>query len=517
MMQDIGSHRERPHKTLESELHKRCFWSMLLLDRFHSINLARPGAMQDMDSDLSDVLEVDDEMWSLEPDATPPIQPEGVPSKLSIFNQLISICRISGRCLQTVYALGRTKRRISLDGPQGALWMFNDINARLKRWAQDLPPFLRLPHPGDKDNSPLFPDIALMWSSYYALVISANRPFVTETPSLAVPSMKICCEAAHAFATMIDACHNTSYSGLIPAMYHTAFSSAMILLVDLIGQRRAQGVYARDTGFDTAISSTSYTRQQKQEDVRKCVQVLRLAERHFPVVVTLCDMVQEFGEFWQLQLPPSCSHFTPPSASLPSEPHVSSFHNNDSQEHVATFNNNEPLGSTLVTAGEPEPLPHLQNQDFPGIPFKSASEYNFLPYSPHPNDVLPNIHLANISHLTSEQQSAELMDLNLIQAWNGSHIESSSTSTISNQTHSHTLQQLEGPNHNVLDILQSWSSGHLEYNPSLPRPELLYTGDPTEDMADWNVVPAPTPNGDNLIWDSTMSQWNAMLHSLEFN
>jgi hypothetical protein len=116
--------------------------------------------------DVDDVLEVDDELWSLDPDALPPVQPQDITPKLRVFNQSIALMRISGRCLQTVvsdmvqptllmpnscvypfrifhgfmkFALDQTKRLIGMDGPKGLSWMINDINSRLLNWAHGMP------------------------------------------------------------------------------------------------------------------------------------------------------------------------------------------------------------------------------------------------------------------------------------------------------------------------------------------------------------------------------------------
>lgn len=83
----------------------------------NSITFGRHPAVQDIEyvvfhvsflqltyysTDLADALEIDDEFWSLEPNTPPPVQPPGVLSRLTVFNQVIGLARIAGRCLQTV-------------------------------------------------------------------------------------------------------------------------------------------------------------------------------------------------------------------------------------------------------------------------------------------------------------------------------------------------------------------------------------------------------------------------------
>ncbi|KAG8702477.1 hypothetical protein FRC11_011454, partial [Ceratobasidium sp. 423] len=282
MMQDIGSHRRKAQQTLESELHKRCFWTMLLFDRLHSFHFGRNGAITDSDFDLDDVLEVDDELWSLEPGAPPPVQPPGIPPNLRIFNQAIALTRISGRCLQTIYALDQTKRLIGIDRPQGLVWMVNDINSRLLNWAHGMPLDLQLPDELP-NRQPLPSAFITMWANYYEVVISINRPFISKTSELAASCLVICREAAKGFAKMarVHCSFPESRSKFIPGLCYPAFSSAMVLAIDLIMQDQAKGPTIEYSGSGLDILEDTYSRQQKAEDMRMCVQILEDGEEYF--------------------------------------------------------------------------------------------------------------------------------------------------------------------------------------------------------------------------------------------
>ncbi|KAG8740587.1 hypothetical protein FRC10_004124 [Ceratobasidium sp. 414] len=61
--------------------------------------LGRPSAMQDIDSDLENPIEVDDEYW---PVGGEPDQPPDEPSKVAYFSGLIGLSRVLGRAQQTV-------------------------------------------------------------------------------------------------------------------------------------------------------------------------------------------------------------------------------------------------------------------------------------------------------------------------------------------------------------------------------------------------------------------------------
>ncbi|EUC55532.1 fungal specific transcription factor domain protein [Rhizoctonia solani AG-3 Rhs1AP] len=259
LMQDVGVHRRKATQSLENELFKRCFWytdSIFFIDSFSQC-----------DSDLDYALEVDDQMWSLELGAPPPVQPMGVPSRLCCFNQMIKLTRIAGRCLQTVYSLESTKRQIGLDGPQGAEWMFNEINSQFNQWARDVPSFLRLPSTDNYESTRFFTDAVEMWALHYDLLIAANRPFIAKPFSpLAAPALKICCDGARECARILRAYLRTTGSILSAGMMHPAFQSAMILAVDLIAERS---------------STPSSLIDQKEEDMRECMRILKQAESKF--------------------------------------------------------------------------------------------------------------------------------------------------------------------------------------------------------------------------------------------
>ncbi|KAF8754656.1 Fungal specific transcription factor domain [Rhizoctonia solani] len=283
MMQDIGSHRMQSPQTLETELHKRCFCS-----------------------DLDNVSEIDDDLWSLEPGASPPAQPYSTSPKLSIFNQAIGLIRLYGRCLQTVYTPNRTKRMIGLGGPQGSSWAFNDINIRLKEWVRGLPSHLQLPHAQHYNNSSFFASLITLWAIYYELVVSANRSFITMSSSVALPALKICREAAREFASMAVAYSNTPGSRLVIGMTHPAFSSAMILIMDLIA---GTGSIQCDELIQSVREGT-YSRQQKEDDLRTCIKVLEQGESRFYMSGRLRDVVSDFEMILRL-------HSTPAYATAP--------------------------------------------------------------------------------------------------------------------------------------------------------------------------------------------------------
>lgn len=392
-MQDIGSHRQKSHITLKNELHKRCFWSMIILDRFYCVHLGRHGAMQEIDSDLDNVLEVDDEFWSLEPNAPPPVQPCGVPSRLAMFNQLIGLCRIASRCLQTIHTLERTKRCMGLDGAEGALWMFKNTSMQLNQWVQGVPSHLSLPHSSLYTNSPLFSNTVTMWACYYELVVSVYRPFITKVTSLlAAPSMNLCLEAARAYATMIDTHRRTPGSRLLPYTYYPAFSCAMVLVIDLVAQGRFAPPDAQNQGPGVDATCDLYSAEQKEEDLRRCMRVLEWGETRFQIAGRLRDLVREFDESWRLQ-----ASSAPFLARLP-KPVTSPSRSGISQVAIKA----EPE-ITFDISGPPDPMSVLDLPTNPKNPLEARS------------DPIPDNQSANIN-AHAERMACGLSPKNPLQA-----------------------------------------------------------------------------------------------------
>ncbi|KAF8695720.1 Fungal specific transcription factor domain, partial [Rhizoctonia solani] len=349
MMQDIGSHRMRSPQTLETELHKRCFWSLLLMDRYYG-------------SDLDNVSEIDDDLWLLEPGASPPAQPYSTSPKLSIFNQAIGLIRLYGRFLQTVHTPDSTKQMIGLDGPQGSSWAFNDINIRLKEWVRRLPSHLQLPHAKHYNNSFFFASLITLWALYYELVISANRSFIVMSSQVALPALKMCRETAREFSSMALAYANTPGSRPVIGMTHPAFSSAMILIMDLIVET---GSVQCDILIQNVREDT-YDRQQKEDDLRTCIKVLERGESRSHMSGRLRDVISDFEMILRL-------HSTSPCATAPKS------HNDASRvggSKSITFDVDSPPDITPITDGS------QQLQGFIASPSRFASLYEYVnPFS----------------------------------------------------------------------------------------------------------------------------------------
>lgn len=107
--QGLGLHRgEFPADVVEHEVRKRVWWGCFIIDRVLSMKVGRPPTIHDGPAiKVGLPLAVDDE-YIINDDARegPPVQPPGIPSKLDFINQVIPLCRLLERILDTLYSGG---------------------------------------------------------------------------------------------------------------------------------------------------------------------------------------------------------------------------------------------------------------------------------------------------------------------------------------------------------------------------------------------------------------------------
>ncbi|CAE6441528.1 unnamed protein product [Rhizoctonia solani] len=251
LAQDVGAHRKKEKVTIENELYKRAFWTLLVLDRMICAALGRPSAMQDVDSDLDPVLELDDEDWPVDGD---PFQPLEKPSRLSYFNGLIGLTRVLGRAIQTLYALDRTKRQMGIIGSQKERELLIDLQRHLEHWKQTVHSHLQV-----ETTSGIFLEQAIaLWSTYHHVNILIHREFITKESVLTVQA---------------------------------AFSSGMVLAFDLLAGEKA----SRSDRVDPWSSSEDwYPKSEKEANLETCRAILEMAETRYYIAGRWHDMLKEF-------------------------------------------------------------------------------------------------------------------------------------------------------------------------------------------------------------------------------
>ncbi|CAE6514421.1 unnamed protein product, partial [Rhizoctonia solani] len=271
LAQDIGAHRKKEGVTIENELYKRAFWSLLVLDRMICGTLGRPSVMQDLDSDLDPIMELDDEDWPIN---NVPSLPPGKPSRLSYFNGVVGLSRILERAIQTLYALDWAKRQMGLTGPEKEGELLADLQRHLEQWKMTVPPHLHLTTP--MGPAGLFLDQAVaLWSMYHHVNIIIHREFITKRSTLTADCLNRCRRSARECAKILGAHLRIEGTRPVYNTIHAAFSSGLILTFDiLVGEKASR----TDQNDPWASVETDYSRAEKEADIETCKAVLERAE-----------------------------------------------------------------------------------------------------------------------------------------------------------------------------------------------------------------------------------------------
>lgn len=265
-----------------------------MLDRLMCGTFGRTSAMQDLDSDLDNLIEVDDEYW---PVGGKPVPPLGKPSRLAFFNGMIGLSRVLGRALQTVFAIDRTKRQMGLIGHDKERELLADLRRHLERWKRTIPVHLQLLHPDQFVPSVFLDQTVSLWSTYYNINILIHRPFIAKSSPLTTECLNICRTSARACAKLIEG-HLRVNTEVLPCTIQASFSSAMVLLVDILATKKAERLKSRADGGESGpswpVSEDWYPTSEKEKDVERCRRVLARAEKNWHVAGRLHDTLREF-------------------------------------------------------------------------------------------------------------------------------------------------------------------------------------------------------------------------------
>ncbi|EUC55525.1 fungal specific transcription factor domain protein [Rhizoctonia solani AG-3 Rhs1AP] len=299
MFEALGSHRRKQSRTLADELMKRAFRCHFILDCFTSTTVGKPSALQNIDVDVDDVMEIDDLQWTPDLHALPP-PPQRSSLQLAALNHAYRLCITIDQALQTVYAPTSVKRQIGLGSSQGEEWIARSLNQQLNRWAAPIPGNLRLPDQEDFTKCPiphLYSTVTL-WTGYCYAAICINRPFITsKVPEISTTSFHNCRQAARQRAKMIQAYYEVPTA--LPLQFAIAgvFSSAMILLIDSI----ANSPTGRPRE-DTTLDSQGYSAVANERHLRICSATLERLEKYYHIAGRLNDIIKEFQDFWTSRL-----------------------------------------------------------------------------------------------------------------------------------------------------------------------------------------------------------------------
>ncbi|UOH83806.1 hypothetical protein LQV05_006544 [Cryptococcus neoformans] len=231
---------------IERELCSRAFWCLYHIDRVSCSAVGRTIAIQDYDFDLQYPADVDDEYWSTEDREKDFQQPVGKgPSMLATFIETLKLDHIVGAALQTIHT--HSKGWLKPKEITANYAVLAELDSALNDWEKQVPQALKWnPH---QSNARLFKQCALLYCRYHYVRMLIHKPFVPiqykakKQHSDALPSLRICAEAARSLAGILDAClvrgRREQYRPSVDVeMALPMWNAATILLVDIFSGKQ---------------------------------------------------------------------------------------------------------------------------------------------------------------------------------------------------------------------------------------------------------------------------------------
>ncbi|KAF9256487.1 hypothetical protein L218DRAFT_991408 [Marasmius fiardii PR-910] len=286
MALDIGAHVKRTGRlTVEGELMKRAFWVLIVMDIYTASILGRTTAIQVEGYDVDLLVECDDEFWDHPHPDLAFKQPQGIPSKVTAFNNLVKVLRILSQALRVIYCIDRERLPSFLTAPR----VITDLDAALKNWADEVPTYLRW-DPAREDAT-FFSQSVMLYSIYYYTQILVHRPFVSisKLGTTSFPPWVICTTAARSAIHIMDL-EEQRGGNLKPYLTVPAFTAGVILLLD-IWSCTAPG----------RLGSTDL--EGEMRDVYRCMRILEGIESRWHIAGRSRDVLCELAAVGELPLP----------------------------------------------------------------------------------------------------------------------------------------------------------------------------------------------------------------------
>ncbi|VDC05640.1 unnamed protein product [Peniophora sp. CBMAI 1063] len=262
---DIGAHKRRAYgtsPTIEDELYKRTFWTLVFFDRTMSGSMGRPCSIQEEDFDLELPLCCDDEY--LDPQFGGK-QPEGKPSNASYFVWMLKLSQIQGLALRTIYASTKARAHYNFQGEDWITRTIAQLDSLLNNWANSVPDHLRW-DPSRADDL-FFCQSAHLWMQYHEIQISVHRQFISsiQATPMPFPALTICTSAARALVHLTTSLY-TRMPNRTGVLHWGAGYAGLVLLVG-IGNAR--------------LHNLPYDRKSAMADVETMLAILRTQENRW--------------------------------------------------------------------------------------------------------------------------------------------------------------------------------------------------------------------------------------------
>jgi len=129
-------------------------------------------------------------------------------------------------------------------------------------------PIVRWPIP-DGPQSVFFQQSAILYATYYYIQILVHRPFIPrpgKPAPLTYPSLAICTNAARSCSQVLEEYLNNCDVGSAPFLMYYAFTSGLVLLLNIWGIRKQGDVEQGD---------------RPMSDVHRCMRFLKVAQDRY--------------------------------------------------------------------------------------------------------------------------------------------------------------------------------------------------------------------------------------------
>ncbi|KAH8828235.1 hypothetical protein DL96DRAFT_1709520 [Flagelloscypha sp. PMI_526] len=209
---------------------------LVTVDRQLTTFLGRPSAISSEDIEIDYPEECDDEYWELNGDDVTFHQPPEKPSLVTAFCVHLKLCELYAVSMRTLYASPRSRALFGVTGDNWESRIVTELDSSLNSWLDSIPDHLRWdPH---REDPIYFDQSCLLYSIYYGLQITIHRPFINKKQSvLAFPSLAICTNSARSCSHVLEA-QSRRGSMRIPHAQMTAYSSALMLLMNIYGAKK---------------------------------------------------------------------------------------------------------------------------------------------------------------------------------------------------------------------------------------------------------------------------------------
>ncbi|KAK7034652.1 Gypsy retrotransposon integrase-like protein 1 [Paramarasmius palmivorus] len=273
--QDLGINRLREVNTIEAELWKRAFWTLICSDVFVSQIVGRPRATTLEDYDILYPVECDDEYWEHPDPKLAWKQPSAErPSYVSYWVAMLKLLEILGTTERTMYSVRGRDSTHEKDQR-----MLSELDSRLNDWIHELPHHLRWDP--QREDSLFFQQSAALYTTYYWVQIQIHRPFIPKvgrSSGSALPSLTICVNAARSCANVVDAVRTRGIFLPLFNLITATFTAGTILLINAWRRR---------------IEKEPVDLRKELADIYKCLEFLRSLETRLEGAGRSADLLSE--------------------------------------------------------------------------------------------------------------------------------------------------------------------------------------------------------------------------------